>query len=72
MSSTIESTNRNIEDIVNQLGVRIDEANTSLQAKATTNDLKSRTVWGVSLFLFLRLFRLWFIGYYIDELRKDI
>ena len=55
MSSTIESTNRNIEDIVNQLGVRIDEANTSLQAKATTNDLKSRTVWGVSLFLFFAI-----------------
>lgn len=42
----------NIKNTANQLGVRIDEANASLQAKASANDLKSRTVWGVSLFLF--------------------
>ena len=42
----------NIKNTANQLGVRIDEANASLQAKASANDLKSRTMWGISLFLF--------------------
>lgn len=49
LGSTVVS---NIKNAVNQLGVRIDEANASLQAKASANDLKSRTVWGISLFLF--------------------
>lgn len=52
LGSTVVS---NIKNAVNQLGVRIDEANASLQAKASANDLKSRTMWGVSLFLFFAI-----------------
>lgn len=52
LESTVVS---NIKNTANQLGVRIDEANVSLQAKASANDLKSRTVWGVSLFLFFAI-----------------
>lgn len=52
LGSTVVS---NIKNTVNQLGVRIDEANASLQAKASANDLKSRTMWGVSLFLFFAI-----------------
>ena len=52
LGSTVVS---NIKNTVNQLGIRIDEANASLQAKASANDLKSRTMWGVSLFLFFAI-----------------
>lgn len=52
LESTVVS---NIKKTANQLGVRIDEANASLQTKASANDLKSRTVWGVSLFLFFAI-----------------
>ena len=53
LKSVVSLNRQNIRQTANQLGVRIDEANTSLLSKADTDDLKSRTVWGFFLFVLL-------------------
>lgn len=51
LKSVMTLNAQNIETTTNQLGVRIDEANTSLQTKANANDLKSKVIWGISLLI---------------------
>ena len=53
LKSVVSLNRQNIRQTANQLGVRIDEANTSLLSQADTDDLKSRTVWGIFLFVLL-------------------
>lgn len=53
LKSVVSLNSQNIRQTANQLGVRIDKANTSLLSKADTDDLKSRTVWGFCLFVLL-------------------
>lgn len=49
--SDIASNNLNVKKNTEQLGARIDKADLFLQTKASNNDLKLRTLWGVSLFI---------------------
>lgn len=51
LKSVIVLNSQNIQMAVNQLGIRIDETNSTLQTKAAGNDLKSRTRWGIFLFI---------------------
>lgn len=53
LKSVVTINSQNIKVTANQLGVKIDEANAVLQTKAAANDLKARTLWGVSLFILL-------------------
>lgn len=49
LKSVVAVNSQNIKVTANQLGVKIDEANATLQNKADTGDLRTRTLWGISL-----------------------
>lgn len=49
LKSVMAVNSQNIKVTANQLGVKIDEANATLQNKADTGDLRTRTLWGISL-----------------------
>lgn len=51
LKSVVTINSQNIKVTASQLGVKIDEANAALQTKAAANDLKTRTLWGASLFI---------------------
>lgn len=75
LMSVITLNSQNIQVTANQLGVRIDEANTSLQTKANTNELKSRTVWGISLFALFAIISFivyWLLHRRISEGHLDV
>lgn len=50
LKSVVAINSQNIKVTANQLGVKIDEANATLQNKADTGDLRTRTLWGILLF----------------------
>lgn len=53
LKSVIEQNTKNIKTTAEQLGVKIDEANVSLGNKADSSDVKSKTIWGISLLVIL-------------------
>lgn len=53
LKSAVTANADNIEITANQLGIKINETNASLQTKANAADLKSKTKWGLTLFIIL-------------------
>lgn len=63
LKSVVTVNSQNIKVTASQLGVKIEEANAVLQTKAAANDLRTRTLWGVSLFILFAIIA--FIVYWL-------
>ena len=46
LRSAIDQNARNIKTAADEIGVKIDETNSTLGSKADSSDVKSKTIWG--------------------------
>lgn len=49
LKQMVEQNSRNIKTTADEIGVKIEETNTSLSSKADSSDFKQRTIWGIAL-----------------------
>ncbi|MGN1155131.1 MAG: hypothetical protein ACI4TK_03035, partial [Agathobacter sp.] len=63
LRSAIDQNARNIKTTADEIGVKIDETNSSLGSKADSSDVKSKTIWGGIILVLLAI--LWAIVYYL-------
>lgn len=63
LRSAIDQNARNIKTTADEIGVKIDETNSTLGSKADSSDVKSKTIWGGIILVLLAI--LWAIVYYL-------
>lgn len=63
LRSAIDQNARNIKTTADEIGVKIDETNSTLGSKADSSDVKSKTIWGGVILVLLAI--LWAIVYYL-------
>ena len=55
LRSAIDQNARNIKTAADEIGVKIDETNSTLGSKADSSDVKSKTIWGVIILILLAI-----------------
>ena len=55
LRSAIDQNARNIKTAADEIGVKIDETNSTLGSKADSSDVKSKTIWGGIILILLAI-----------------